>query len=53
MKKGQIAMVAVKAEGLRIERETEESSMIADFPYGTGAIFQNGSKLPLERLARN
>jgi hypothetical protein len=37
MKKGQIAMLAVKAEGLRLEKEGKKSSMIEDFPYGSGA----------------
>jgi ParB-like nuclease domain len=37
MKKGQIAMVAVKAEGLRLEAEGKKSSMTDDFPYGTNA----------------
>jgi hypothetical protein len=32
MKKGQIAMVAVKAEGLRLEAEARDSRMIRDLP---------------------
>jgi hypothetical protein len=36
MKKGQIAMLAVKAEGLRLEKEGEKSSMMGDFPRGSG-----------------
>jgi hypothetical protein len=37
MKKGQIAMLAVKTEGLKLEGKDRESAMIADFPHGTGA----------------
>ena len=33
----QIAMLAVKAEGLRLETEGKKSSMTEDFPHGTGA----------------
>jgi hypothetical protein len=30
-------MVAVKVEGLRVERESEKSPLSGDFSYGSGA----------------
>ena len=36
MKKGQIAMLAVKAEGLKLEAEGRQNVIITDFPHGSG-----------------
>jgi hypothetical protein len=37
MQKGQIAMLAVKAEGLKLEGEGQDCRMIRQFSYGIGS----------------